>query len=65
VREYDRIFDAKFEQAISRIEVKDLWAKYSGVATPRGEIWLNGVVKNPKHPDKHQIKITTINGLFE
>src|ERR1051326_5593847 len=62
VKLYDRIFDDKFKQLIARTEFKDLWAKYLGVATPRGEIWINGIVTNPKFPDKYVIKIFAING---
>ena|SRR5689334_7735229 len=47
VKLYDQIFDAKFKRLIAETQFKDLWAKYSGVATPRGEIWINGVVTNP------------------
>ena len=64
IKLYDRIFDDKFKRLIARTEFKDLWAKYSGVATPRGEIWINGIVTNPKFPDKYVIKIFAINGPF-
>jgi len=40
IRTYDRIFDAQFKQLILGTDVKDLWAKWSGVATPSGELWL-------------------------
>jgi len=59
---YDQIFDSKFKQLIAGTEFKDLWARFSGVATPRGEIWINGVMPDPKLPDKYEIKITAING---
>jgi hypothetical protein len=62
IKSYDRIFDQKFKNLIAATEFKDLWAKSSGVATPRGEIWINGVIKNPKFEDKYEIKITAING---
>ena len=62
VRLYDQIFDDKFKKVIASIEFKDLWAKYSGVATPNGEIWINGVAPNSKLPKKYDIKIITING---
>ena len=62
VRLYDQIFDAKFKRLIAQTEFTDLWAKYLGVATPSGEIWINGVAPNPKLPDKYNIKITAING---
>jgi len=62
VKLYDQIFDNKFKKLIANTEFKDLWAKYSGVATPRGEIWINGIIKNPKFSDKYVIKITAING---
>ena len=61
VRLYDRIIDAKFKRIIIDTVVKDLWAKSSGVATPGGEIWINGVIKNPKQPNKYTIKVTAIN----
>jgi hypothetical protein len=62
IKLYDRIFDVKFKQLIAQTEFKDLWAKFSGVATPRGEIWINGIVKNPKVEDEYEIKITALNG---
>jgi len=64
IKLYDRIFDEKFKRVIAETEFKDLWAKYSGVATPRGEIWINGIIKNPKFEDKYVIKITALNGLI-
>ena len=63
VRTYDRIFDDQFKQLILGTDVKDLWAKWSGVATPRGELWFNGIVLDPKHPEEYTIKITAINRL--
>ena len=48
VRAYDRIFDAKFKLVVMETDVKDLWAKSSGVAMPLGEIWFNGIVKDAK-----------------
>jgi hypothetical protein len=62
IRFYDQIFDAKFKSLIAETEFKDLWAKWSGVATPRGEIWINGIIKNPKFEDQYVIKITALNG---
>ena len=62
IKLYDQIFDNKFKELIAATEFKDLWAKYSGVATPRGEIWINGIVKNPKFEDEYEIKITALNG---
>jgi hypothetical protein len=61
VKLYDQIFYPKFKRIITSTEFKDLWAKYSGVATPRGEIWINGVMRNRKSDD-YDIKITSING---
>lgn len=65
VKLFDQIFDVKFKQLIAETEFKDLWAKFSGVATPRGEIWINGIVKNEQYPDQYQIKITSINGPID
>ena len=62
IKFYNQIFNAKFKALIAATEFKDLWAKYSGVATPRGEIWINGIVKNTKFEDEYEIKITAING---
>ncbi|HXQ39311.1 MAG TPA: hypothetical protein VN843_35250 [Anaerolineales bacterium] len=61
VKAYDRIFDEEFRQLIVKTETKDLWARWTGVATPRGEIWFSGIgTKNS--PDKYTIKIIAING---
>jgi len=62
VRAYDRIFDAKFKLVIMGTDVRGLWARWSGVAMPRGEIWFNGIVKDAKRRNKYTIKITAING---
>jgi hypothetical protein len=62
IKFYDLIFDKKFKDLIAATEFKDLWAKSSGVATPRGEIWINGIVKNPKFEDDYVIKVTALNG---
>jgi hypothetical protein len=59
---YDQIFDETFKQVISQAEVKDLWANWQGVAMPSGEIWINGIIRDAKRPEKYKIKITTING---
>lgn len=64
VKLYDQIFDAKFKQLIASTEFKDLWAKFSGVATPRGEIWINGVMFSSRS-DEYEIKITSINGPID
>jgi hypothetical protein len=61
VKSYDAIFGKKFKQLISQTEAKDLWAKWSGVATPRGEVWFNGISKK-RRPDEYVLKITSING---
>ena len=65
IKFYDQIFDEKFKKLIAATEFKDLWAKSSGVAMPRGEIWINGIIKNPKFEDKYDIKITALNGPFQ
>lgn len=62
IRVYDQIFYDEFKQLIATTEFKDLWAKSAGVATPRGEVWISGIVKNPKSPDTYVIKIIAING---
>jgi len=62
IKFYHQIFDEKLKRLIAETEFKDLWAKFSGVATPRGEIWINGIVKNPKFEDDYVIKITALNG---
>jgi hypothetical protein len=64
VKLFDQIFDAKFKQLIASTEFKDLWAKFSGVATPRGEIWINGVMLSSRS-DEYVIKITSINGPID
>lgn len=62
IKAYDQIFYAEFKQLIAETEAKDLWAKSAGVATPRGEIWISGIVKDSKNLDKYEIKIISING---
>jgi hypothetical protein len=62
IRAYDQIFYDEFKQLIAETEADDLWAKSAGVATPRGEVWIAGIVKNSKNLDKYEIKIIAING---
>jgi hypothetical protein len=62
IRSYDRIFDDEFRAIITKTAVKDLWAKSSGVAMPKGEIWFSGITKNAKRPESYTIKIIAING---
>jgi len=62
IRSYDRIFYAEFKAIATKTDVRELWAKSSGVAMPRGEIWFSGIVKNAKRPEKYAIKIIAING---
>ena len=62
IRAYDQIFYDEFKQLIAETEAKDLWAKSAGVATPRGEVWIAGIVKDSKNLDKYEIKIIAING---
>ena len=64
VKSYDLIFDDKFRALIAKTEFADLWAKFSGVATPRGEIWIGGIVKSKTNFDDYVIKIIAINGVF-
>lgn len=65
VRSYDAIFDGAFKKLIAETGVGDLWAKSSGVATPRGEVWFNGVVRDEKRPEEYVILITSINGPID
>lgn len=64
IKSYDLIFDNTFRQLIAKTEFDDLWAKFSGVATPRGEIWIGGLVTSKAKPDDYVIKIIAINGVF-
>src|SRR5262249_50534210 len=59
---YDQIFDETFKQVILQTEAQDLWANWSGVAMPRGEIWFSGIIEDVRRPEKYKIKITRING---
>lgn len=61
---YKSIFDTTFKQRIEQTQTKDLWANWQGVAMPRGEIWINGIVKDDKKPENYIIKITTINNVI-
>lgn len=61
IKNYDRIFDDELRQLIVDTKLTDLWARWTGVATPRGEIWFSGIgVKGS--PDKYTIKVIAING---
>jgi hypothetical protein len=57
-KSYDQIFDDEFRQLISKTDVSALWARWTGVAMPRGEIWFAGVGKTKPAV----IKIIAING---
>jgi uncharacterized protein Veg len=61
-RLYDRVFGGEFKRVIAKTSEKDLWANWSGVAMPNGEVWFNGVVKNVSGPEPYTLKITAING---
>jgi hypothetical protein len=61
IRRYDAIFDAAFRKVIADTNVEDLWARWSGVAMPAGEIWFNGLSKG-RHSEHYELKITAING---
>jgi len=63
IRAYDRVFDKRFKKIILQTQAEDLWAKFSGVAMPHGEIWINGVLKDKRNIENYQIKITTINNI--
>jgi hypothetical protein len=65
VRRYDAIFDKDFKQLILQTRVEDLWAKWSGVATPRGEIWFRGIIGNKKKAGSPELKIIKINGVVD
>ena len=60
---YNAIFDRTFKEFLQQAKVDDLWAKWQGVATPGGEIWIKGLVNNLKKPQTHKLKIVTINGV--
>jgi hypothetical protein len=62
IQSYDRIFNDEFKAVITKTDVKDLWAKSSGVAMPRGEVWFSGIAKKANRPESCSIKIITING---
>lgn len=59
IKAYDRIFDDEFRRLIIKTDVSDLWAKSSGVATPRGEIWFSGIENTT---GTYRIRIIAING---
>lgn len=59
IKAYDRIFDREFRQLITKTTVADLWAKSSGVATQRGEIWFSGI---ENRNGTYRIRIIAING---
>lgn len=62
IKSYDLIFDDTFRELIAKTEFADLWAKSSGVATPRGEIWFSGISKSKaKANESYVIKIIAIN----
>jgi hypothetical protein len=65
VRFYDRIFDQRFTELLSKLEVKDLWGKSAGVTTPRGEVWFSAIVTRRRKSGQYPIKIIAINGPIE
>lgn len=65
IKSYDLIFDDTFRELIAKTEFADLWAKSSGVATPRGEIWFSGIGKSKaKAGESYVIKIIAINNTL-
>ena len=63
IKNYDYIFDKRLSEFLLQTKIEELWARDQGVATPGGEIWFSGVIKDPQHQDKYEIKVIAINGL--
>ena len=63
IKNYDVVFDKRLSEFLVQSKIEDLWSKDLGVATPGGEIWFSGVIKDPQHTDKYEIKIIAINGI--
>lgn len=51
------VFFAAFKEAVAHGQKQ----RVAAIATPRGEIWINGVMLN-RNSDDYEIKITSING---
>lgn len=60
LKNYDKIFDEPFKNFIVNINLEELWARDCGVATPHGEIWLNGICKD-NSCKVSTLKFTTLN----
>lgn len=60
---YKAIFDASFKEFLQQTKVEDLWAKWQGVATPGGEVWIKGLGYDQRRPSAYTLKIVTINGV--
>ncbi len=65
LRAYDKIFDDNIKRFIASTFRSDLWARYDGILTPRGEIWIGVHCIGPGRNDcstGHEVKIRTIHG---
>jgi hypothetical protein len=64
IKNFDYVFDKRLSEFLVQTKIEQLWSRDQGVATPGGEIWFSGVIKDPQHLDKYEIKIIAINGII-
>ena len=65
LKAYDRIFDEKLKNFITKIDVEneeDIWARYDGIAVGRGVIWIGVFCNDNLCRNGNYIKIRTIHG---
>ncbi len=60
VKHYDEIFDQALKDFIAKTTSAVLWARYDGIATPRGVIWIGVFCKDSSCDTGYDIQIRTI-----
>lgn len=60
VADYDKVFTANVEEAISNQTYPDLFANWQGVMIGNGEVWFSGICSD-ETCEQETIKIITVN----
>ncbi len=63
---YDKVFDDALKNLIAKTSIDDIGARYDGILTSRGEIWIGVFCLDRKCEGAYEIKLRTIhaNSVF-